>query len=104
MHYSTLLALSVLEAVVSAVPGRVDLRNPVAAAKCNKDNCYNVMLNTPSVAATFCSTFIQVIAVFSYTEPRAEAIFWVVMKEIVPVCAHVLALETAPSSRTLPSK
>jgi hypothetical protein len=67
MRSSTLLSLFILDTAVLAVPGNVLLRVPVAAAKCNKDNCFNVMLNTPSVAATFCSTFIQTTKVTTVT-------------------------------------
>jgi len=80
MLTSTLLLFSLLQGVALAFgPGDGPLPTPApvvqrkaavarvpvlderatTVSKCNQDNCYNVMTNTPAVASSFCSTYLK---------------------------------------------
>ena len=58
--------LFVLAAVVVAPPPPPPPPPPVVE-RCNYDNCLRVMTNTPSVASTFCSTWLQPTTVVTAT-------------------------------------
>jgi len=57
----TLLTLALLYVVAlgNPAPAPAGLVKRPAQKQCNRDNCYNVLTNTPAVASSFCSTFLQ---------------------------------------------
>lgn len=81
MLSSTLFALGFVGVAIASAPG--DGPAPTAApvvkrepnlnqraatvTKCYQDNCYRVMTNTPAVASSFCSTYLQATTIITVT-------------------------------------